>query len=112
MPQRWRVKAQKENGEYLIEWLTGKKKHEREDGDFDEERTRMGKQRDLMVAKIELRDKEIQVVDLRTLLIQCAQEDGHWMLVGMEGTDCQCILRLYTLSSVKLRVEYLLILYL
>ncbi|CAK7339846.1 unnamed protein product, partial [Dovyalis caffra] len=59
------VKADKENGEYLIEWLTGKKNHEWEDGDFDEERS----------------------------------NKSRWPLDagGMEETDCQCILRLYTL---------------
>ncbi|CAK7331510.1 unnamed protein product [Dovyalis caffra] len=33
------VKAEKEDREYLTEWLTGKKNHEREDGDFEEERS-------------------------------------------------------------------------
>jgi len=33
------VKAEKEDKEYLPEWLTGKKNHEREDGDFEEERS-------------------------------------------------------------------------
>lgn len=33
------VKAEKEDKEYLPEWLTGKKNREREDGDFEEERS-------------------------------------------------------------------------
>ncbi|KAJ6755357.1 SCARECROW-LIKE PROTEIN 14 [Salix purpurea] len=116
------VKAEKEDREYSPEWLTGKKNHEREDGDFEEERSnkqsavhvdeselsemfdtlvgvgegcrtprcildqaeqcessktvrqnRQTKGSSVSKTRAKRRGDNKEVVDLRTLLIQCAQ---------------------------------------
>ncbi|KAJ6424929.1 hypothetical protein OIU84_025660 [Salix udensis] len=116
------VKAEKEDREYFPEWLTGKKNHEREDGDFEEERSnkqsavhvdeselsemfdtlvgvgegcrtprcildqaeqcessktvrqnRQTKGSSVSKTRAKRRGDNKEVVDLRTLLIQCAQ---------------------------------------
>uniref|UniRef100_A0A6N2MM64 Uncharacterized protein n=1 Tax=Salix viminalis TaxID=40686 RepID=A0A6N2MM64_SALVM len=116
------VKAEKEDREYFPEWLTGKKNHEREDGDFEEERSnkqsavhvdeselsemfdtlvgvgegcrtprcildqaeqcessktvrqnRQTKDPSVSKTRAKRRGDNKEVVDLRTLLIQCAQ---------------------------------------